>query len=149
MELTTEEWDLIFLASQQTNLKFTKDDVIIQQDNKYSMVCQIISGSVRIEKQHVDCSVALAVLSPGEVFGEISFLCDTPASATVIANDDVELYVTSRPVLEELFRANPHAVLKFYHYLCSTIARRIAQQEKLFVNPKRNRGNSFRNNNKT
>lgn len=49
----------------------------------------------------------LAVLSPGELFGEMSLLDNTPHEATITALTPVHLLVLPRPTLEYLLRQRP------------------------------------------
>jgi len=132
IELTDTDWDLIFSAEKSANLRFSKDDVIIEQGLRYGMVCQISSGSVRVEKRGTDGLITLAVLQVGAVFGEITFLTGGVASASVIADDNVELFIIHKSSLQTLFTNHRDTVVKFYHHLCETLAHRISDHEKYF-----------------
>jgi len=141
MELKSDEWEIILTDSNYTSLRFSKDDVIMQQGLKYNMVCQISSGTVRVEKHHDDSmnTVKLATLGVGEIFGEITFVSGGLASASVIAAEDVDLFVIHQRSLDKLFATQGCAsiVLKFYHYLCSVLAKRIVEQERVLLQQNR------------
>jgi CRP-like cAMP-binding protein len=132
IELSDTDWDLIFSAEKSANLRFSKDDVIIEQGLRYDMVCQISSGSVRVEKRGTEGLITLAVLQVGAVFGEITFLTGGVASASVIADDNVELFIIHKSSLQTLITNHRETVVKFYHHLCETLAHRISEHEKYF-----------------
>ena len=99
------------------------------------MICQIVSGNCRIEKQlpdQPDISIVLGKMKPGEIFGEITFLTEGPATASVYADDDfVDMYFIDGKYLKEtLLETHPQVVVRFYNYLCINLAKRIAQREK-------------------
>jgi len=133
--LRPEEWNLLLGGEKRDKtMTVAKGDVIIREGQKYSLICQIVSGSCRIEKLvpgSDEENVVLGVLHPGELFGEITFLTEGVASASVVAEDDVELYFIDGSYLkDELFLSHPQLVVRFYHYLCRILSARIAQREQ-------------------
>lgn len=77
----------------------------------------IASGQVRIEK-HIDGeTVVLAQLADGAFFGEIALLSDSPRTASVVADTDVELFEISREVINAVIKEYPsvhHVMMRFY-----------------------------------
>jgi len=57
-------------------------------------------------------------------FGEISFLRGT-ATATVIANDDIDIYVIEAEYLKRLFHKNDRLAARFFKYLAIVLERRL------------------------
>jgi CRP-like cAMP-binding protein len=55
----------------------------------------------------------------------MSFLEDAPASANVVAHQDVEAYHLDRPTLESLFELFPHLASRFYRSLATNLSRRL------------------------
>jgi CRP/FNR family cyclic AMP-dependent transcriptional regulator len=55
--------------------------------------------------------VTLAVLGPGDFFGEISLLDDGPRTATIRAEEDVKLLALSRHDFLEFLKRNPSAAI--------------------------------------
>jgi CRP-like cAMP-binding protein len=66
-------------------------------------------------------------IRPGEICGEMSFLEDMPASANVVAHEDVEAYHLDRPALESLFELFPHLASRFYRSLATNLSRRLRE----------------------
>jgi len=74
-------------------------------------------------------TIALNALHESETFGEVSFLFNAPASAYVIADTDVLVYVIEGRFVNLLFVKYPYIAGRFYHYLASVVARRLKRQE--------------------
>src|SRR5690606_31657989 len=55
---------------------------------------------------------SVGLIGEGESFGEMNLLLDQPRTATAMANTDVELYVISREVFDQLI--NEHASIANY-----------------------------------
>lgn len=75
-------------------------------------------------------TVILTELRESEVFGEINVLERRPASASVIAStDSVEVYSLKEELLQMLWTIDPGLEGRYYHYLASTLARRLKRGE--------------------
>lgn len=137
--LSSTDWDILLSGgddgstkeSSKSLMTFSEGDIILEEGKNYMMVCQIASGSCRIEKSVPDSemSVVLGTMNEGEILGEINFLTGNPASASVIAESRVDMYVIG-PTIKEVFSKYPDVVIRFYHFLCSSLAKRIVQRER-------------------
>ena len=68
----------------------------------------------------------------GEVIGELMFLTECTPNVSVIADEDVKMVVLNGAYIKEkLFNSNPDLAVRFYRHLCSIIAYRINDTEKL------------------
>lgn len=134
--LSGEEWEIILDGDASWNplIKFSPGDIILREGQQYSMICQIATGTCRIEKLVPDSdniSIVLGRISNGEIFGEIQFLTERTASASVIAEDFVDMYVIDGHFVRDiLFKSQPQVTVHFYHYLCSVLSQRVEQREK-------------------
>jgi CRP/FNR family transcriptional regulator, cyclic AMP receptor protein len=63
----------------------------------------------------------LAILSPGEIFGEIAFLDGRPRLANAIANTDCCLAIVDRHELLAFLEQNPGAWQNFVSVLCERL----------------------------
>lgn len=123
--LSSDDWDLILRGSKA--VLYQKDEKIVTEGENYQKIFQIESGSCRIEKVSNDgVNTVLGTIKEGETFGEISFLEGEGASASVIADGDVELYIIEGYFINVLFSTQPGFAGRFYHYLCSILASRLA-----------------------
>jgi len=73
----------------------------------------------------------LGVIKRSEIFGEMSFLQGTGASASVVAHSPrVDLMIIEGFTLRLLFDSQPSLAARFYKYLASVIGRRLFNREK-------------------
>jgi len=71
--------------------------------------------------------LVLAFMSPGDHFGEMSFLDQHPRSADVVAMEDTELLVMEQEALEELLAGDREMGLKFYRSMSKVLAKRLRE----------------------
>ena len=88
---------------------------------------QIIhEGQVRISKVVPGVGEeALAILRPGDFFGEVEFLDGSPASAQAIAHSDCEILSVPHAEIENLMRSCPELSAKLLWALARTLAARL------------------------
>ncbi len=67
----------------------------------------------------------LAVMGPGDFFGESSFLAGMLRTADAVALSDADLYVMDRPVFDELTATDPAVGAAFYRRLAAVEAERL------------------------
>lgn len=67
----------------------------------------IKSGEVQILKKHQDKEILIATLSPGDFFGELALLDESPRSATARATVMSEIIGIFRPDLLDLVKRDP------------------------------------------
>ncbi len=120
--LTPNDWALI--ADKAVRRQFKAGDEIVSKGKRTYGVYLLLKGAamVQIPMQ----GTALGV-GPGEPCGEISFLDDLPASANVVAKDEVEAYYLDRPTLQSLFELFPHLGSRFYRSLAAILSRRLRE----------------------
>src|SRR5262249_9450853 len=92
------------------------------------------AGYVRVErKDGREQGVAVARLGPGQVFGEMSFLEEAGASASVIADDVVEVDVVEGGHVQSLLTSDPGFSARFYHSLAGSMAHRLRRTTRAHV----------------
>lgn len=121
--LTSNDWTLV--ADKAARVSFRKGQIIIQRGKKSNGVYLLITGAARVQ---IHARGASPELGPGEICGEMSFLEDAPASANVIAHQDVEAYHLDRSTLEALFELFPHLASRFYRSLAANLSHRLREQ---------------------
>lgn len=119
--LTANDWTLV--ADKANRVQFKEGAILIQKGKRANGVYLLLKGSARV----VIPSQASRTLGPGEVCGEMSFLEDSPASASVMAEGDVEAYHLDRPTLQSLFELFPHLASRFYRSLATNLSHRLRE----------------------
>jgi len=81
----------------------------------------IQAGRVRICKQVRDIEKTLAILGPGEFFGEMAILNDKPRSATAIVEEDARLLVIDSRTFEAMVTGNTEIALRIIRKLAKRL----------------------------
>ncbi len=119
--LTANDWALV--TDKATRRKFKPGEWIVQQGRRTHGVFLLLNGNALVQ---IPTGKARTI-GPGEVCGEISFLDDLPATATVTADDSVEALYLDRPTLQSLFELFPHLGSRFYRSLAVSLSRRLRE----------------------
>ena len=108
--------------------RYRKSEVIFEEGSIGSEMYLIHSGRVLLSgRQDETQQVPLVVLNPGDFFGEMALVDDSPRSATASAvEDDTELIVIDRAGFLFMVRQQPEFALSLMHTLC----RRLRDMDK-------------------
>jgi CRP/FNR family cyclic AMP-dependent transcriptional regulator len=120
--LTPNDWALIVDRAKRT--PFRKGDVLIQQGKQTKTVYVLVHGRAKVESS----KAVIAHIGPGQVCGEMAFLENGAASATVTAEDDGEACAIEWNALSDLFELFPHLGSRFYRSLAVNLSRRLREQ---------------------
>jgi CRP-like cAMP-binding protein len=124
--LTANDWALI--ADKGVRMQFKAGDLVVQQGYRTHGIYLLLKGkaTVQIPRGTVVSAVSPSI-GPGEVCGEISFLDELPATASVVAKEPVEAYYLDRSTLQSMFELFPHLGSRFYRSLASSLSRRLRE----------------------
>jgi CRP/FNR family cyclic AMP-dependent transcriptional regulator len=120
--LTANDWALI--ADKAARVGFTKGQTIIQRAKKSNGIYLLLKGTAKVQ---ISSRTTSAGIGPGQICGEMSFLEDAPASANVVAQQDVDAFYIDRQTLESLFELFPHLASRFYRSLAMNLSRRLRE----------------------
>jgi CRP/FNR family cyclic AMP-dependent transcriptional regulator len=103
--------------------RYRKSEVIFEEGSTGSEMYLIHSGKVLLSvRQKETQQVPLVVLNPGDFFGEMALVDDSPRSATASAVDaDTELIVIDRTRFLFMVRQQPEFALSLMHTLCKRL----------------------------
>lgn len=118
--LTANDWALV--ADKASRVRFKKGEVVVQKGKKGIGVFLLLKGTARVQ---IPPQTPAPVIGPGEICGEMSFLEDAAASASVVAEGEVEAYHLDHPTLQSLFELFPHLASRFYRSLATNLSRRL------------------------
>jgi CRP-like cAMP-binding protein len=119
--LTANDWALI--ADKAVRRQFKAGDILVQRDRRTQGVFLLLKGTATVEI----ASQESRTIGAGEVCGEISFLDELPATANVVAKEDVEAYFLDHATLRSLFELFPHLGSRFYRSLATILSRRLRE----------------------
>ena len=120
--LTPNDWALI--ADKAVRRQFKAGDAIVSKGKRTYGVYLLLKGAAVVQ---IPMQGSVLGVNPGEPCGEISFLDELPASANVVAKEDVEAYYLDRPTLQSMFELFPHLGSRFYRSLAAILSRRLRE----------------------
>jgi CRP/FNR family cyclic AMP-dependent transcriptional regulator len=115
-------------ASGKFRQKYRKSEVIFEEGTTGSEMYLIHRGRVVLSvRKNETGETPLVVLNPGDFFGEMALVDDSPRSATAsTVEDDTELIVMDRARFLFMVRQQPEFALSLMHTLC----RRLRDMDK-------------------
>jgi CRP-like cAMP-binding protein len=112
------------LAARARMRAFQAGDTIFHMGAQHDSMLAVLGGQVRISMTSSEGKeIVLAILNPGEVFGEIAMLDGRPRSADAKALTDCSLAVLDRRDVLGALEGNPAAWLGLIEVLCSRLRR--------------------------
>jgi CRP-like cAMP-binding protein len=118
--LTTNDWTLII--DKASRVKFREGQILVQKGKTTNGIYLLLKGRAKVQ---VSAQLTSPTLEAGEICGEMSFLEDRSASASVRAEEEVEAYHIDRAALQSLFELFPHLASRFYRSLANNLSRRL------------------------
>ena len=120
--LRDEDIQWLFQVGQQRVVE--AGTAIVREGARPSAIFVVIRGGFDVG---VDALMGepLARLGTGELIGEISFLEGSPASATIVADEESVVLVVNNQVLNERFRENTAFAARMYRAFALVAERRL------------------------
>jgi serine/threonine protein phosphatase PrpC len=106
---------------------FSDGQVIIQEGQKGDELYMVLSGQVRVLRGGTE----VAMLKPGEHFGEMALIRNQPRSATVSSDGVSELMVLSRSEFFEILRKEHQLAVKLLWQFTGVLADRLAETTRV------------------
>ena len=104
---------------------FAPGERIVTQDEKPGRILVLRTGRAQVVKKHQDHDVPVNMIWPGEIFGEVAFLEQSGASASVVATDPVTVDILAPADVHPLLAAEPQLAAAFYRALAVGLAGRL------------------------
>lgn len=103
--------------------RYGKSETIFEEGSTGSEMYLIHSGRVLLSVRRNEAEqTPVVVLNPGDFFGEMALVDDSPRSATASAvEDDTELIVMDRARFLFMVRQQPEFALSLMHTLCQRL----------------------------
>ncbi|MDJ0618645.1 MAG: Crp/Fnr family transcriptional regulator [Calothrix sp. MO_192.B10] len=120
---TASPESLEWLLNVATKHQYPGGRAVLMEDAWGNAVYFIVSGWVKVRRTQGENSVALAILSQGDFFGEMAILDESPRSTDVIALCPVKLLSISREeFIQILFKDS-----QLHHRMLQLMVRRLRQ----------------------
>ena len=107
------ETQLDALAAGSVRRAFPKGRTIVAEGEPSQSLYILLSGRAKVQRSDSDGKeVILAVLGPGECFGEMSLIDDAPRSASVITLESCDFMAINKDSFKEILAENHDISLK-------------------------------------
>jgi CRP/FNR family transcriptional regulator, cyclic AMP receptor protein len=116
---------------QRFGKEFPRGTALFREGEPGQHMYVIHSGRVTVTKNVGDVEKVLAVLGPGEFFGEMAILNDKPRSATVTCAEDSRLLVVDAKTFEAMIRGNAEIAIRMIKKLAARLEETNEQIENL------------------
>ncbi len=100
-------------------------EVILAEGETRHALNILQKGKARVERMHGEFTVEVSQLEEGELFGEMSFVEDFEASASVVADGTCVVDVIPGEYIRELLAPEPDLAVRFYHSIAEILSRRL------------------------
>ena len=98
-------------------------EVVVEEGISQRAIFVVEEGAVRIERGNAE--MVLAVLGPGQFFGEMSFIDGGPTSARVVANAASRLRIIDIVTLDNLAAVDPTFGARLYRSIAAIVVERL------------------------
>lgn len=109
------------LNTEEFTRTYPKDTMIFCESQLGQELYIIQKGSVKITKFVNDNEQLLALLKPGDIFGEMSLLEDKPRSASAIAYEDAVLLAVNKANFKRMVATQPQIITRLTQLLSERI----------------------------
>ena len=115
------------LLERSRLLEFGENEVIMRESENQNRILVILDGDVAVVRLGADGveTELTTPLGPGDTVGEMSFIDEMGASATLIARSPVVVKAIDRELIEKLKAENDSFAERFYLSLLYTVIRRL------------------------
>jgi small-conductance mechanosensitive channel/CRP-like cAMP-binding protein len=101
--LLLKEDDLTEVARLARRVRFTRGETVFRQGDPGETCCVVVWGKVHGRVEYQDAAQANEFdLGPGSLFGEMSLVTGLPRTATILAQEEVELIEISKDAFTKL-----------------------------------------------
>lgn len=106
--------------------EFKKGDLLVEQDTIGRDMYLILSGEVEVIRKDEGDLRSLAMLKPGQVFGEIGYIRETERTADVVATEDVSALRFDYERMQKDLKFFPNIIAKLNFNISYILGKRLA-----------------------
>ncbi len=114
--------DLEKMFSEQS---FGKDETIFKENELGDKMYFVIRGLIKVFLKELDKGKTIALMKPGEIFGEITFFDRQPHSAEAMSLSDSDVFILNLDKFNDIKTSNPGLALKIVDIVLKTVAGRL------------------------
>ena len=116
------------LAAGSVRRNFPRGRVIVTEGEPSQSLYILLSGRAKVQRSDTEGKeVILAVIGPGECFGEMSLIDDSPRSASVITIDTSDFMAINKESFKSMMLSSPEMSLR----IMAGLVRRLREADKM------------------
>lgn len=124
LKFLTEDEEFRLLASCGRQ-QHAAGDVMVREGERARRLFILREGEARVERSHGGYALEVARLSPGDLFGEMGFVEDHGASASVVADGPCVVDVIGDDHVLKMTQTDPDFAGNFYRSIAELLSRRL------------------------
>ncbi|MHB1082116.1 MAG: cyclic nucleotide-binding domain-containing protein [Prosthecobacter sp.] len=125
--------ELTLLSSFGDSRSYQPGDVVIRQGDENDHLYLVLKGKLEVLQEVDDVDQVVAVLEAGDSLGEVSIFDPGPASATVRAGSEAEVWLITRDSLERLHTASPKVAYRLLTRITTCLSKRMRDMNDKLV----------------
>jgi CRP-like cAMP-binding protein len=118
---------------QRFGKEFAKGTILFLEGQPGREMYVLQSGKVAISKKVREVEKVLAVLGPGEFFGEMAVISNRPRNASAVVQEDAKLLVIDSKTFEGMIRGNSEIAVRMIKKLADRLSEADEQIENLLL----------------
>ena len=118
---------------QKFGREIPKGTVLFREGEPGKEMYVLQSGKVAISKKVRDVEKVLAILGPGEFFGEMAIIANKPRNASATVAENAKLLVIDPKTFESMIRGNAEIAVRMIKKLAERLSEADAQIENLLL----------------
>lgn len=111
------------IAGVMAPVRARAGEAIVREGGVDRSLFFVLRGEARAERHGME----VAIMGPGQHFGELALIADRPRAASVIATSDVELAELDPDAFDRLCRSEPALALEFLRALLDGVGTRLVE----------------------
>lgn len=125
--------ELALLSSFGDSRSYQPGDIVIRQGDENDHLYLVLKGKLEVLQEVDGADRVVAVLEAGDSLGEVSIFDPGPASATVRAGSEAEVWLITRDSLERLHTANPKVAYRLLTRITTCLSKRMRDMNDKLV----------------
>jgi CRP/FNR family transcriptional regulator, cyclic AMP receptor protein len=118
---------------QRFGKEIPKGTILFREGEPGNTMYVLQSGKVAISKKVRDVEKVLAILGPGEFFGEMAIISNKPRNASATIEEDAKLLLIDPKTFEAMIRGNSEIAVRMIKKLADRLSDADAQIETLLL----------------
>ena len=125
--------ELSLLSSFGDSRSYEADEVVIRQGDENDHLYLVLKGQLDVYQDIEGMNKKVASLESGDSLGEVSVFDPGPASATVCASTETEVWLITQESLDRLHAANPKVAYRLLSRITTCLSKRLRQMNDKVV----------------